>query len=189
MFDGSFDYLLQDHENTAGKATYIAGDLHHLPFRASSFDSIAMVRVFHYLQDPKNFLLELLRILYGGGKLVFSYRNKMYIMDLLNWLINPSSDPPFSLEPSGEGTTLISHHPTYVKRLILQTGFTDFRYQGMGIFDRLAYIIKPYGKYAPTGKRLALFFGRIKIVPWLFCQSQFQKVMLNLTREKVLMIY
>lgn len=171
MFDGSLSLLLEARQKTAGMATYVAGDLHHLPFRLSSFDSIAMVRVFHHVRDSKACLSELHRVLSGGGKLVFTYRNKLYLMNVLKWLIHPTPDSPFTLEPSGIETTLISHHPTFIKQLLLQSGFTNLQYRGLGVLDRLAISIGSLGKYAPTGKFSAPLFGKIKIAPWMFCSA------------------
>jgi len=81
------------------------------------------------------------------------------------------SETPFSLSRSGLGTTLLSHHPKYINQLLIQTGFTFFKYQGVGMVDRLANIMKPYGRYAPTGKHLAPFLGKMKIAPWMFCSA------------------
>jgi len=174
MLDGSLDLLLQARENTAGKAIYVAGDLHHLPFRMASFDSIVMVRVFHHVTDSKACLSELHRILSGGGRLVITYRNKMYPMVVLKWLTHPTPDSPFSLEPSGIGTTLIYHHPAYMKQILLQTGFADLQYRGLGAIDRLADKMGSFGKYAPTGESLASLLGKILIAPWIFCRATAQ---------------
>ncbi|OGO11683.1 MAG: hypothetical protein A2Y53_05210 [Chloroflexi bacterium RBG_16_47_49] len=116
MFDGSLPFLQEARQNSGGLATYIAGDLHHLPFRDASFDNIVMVRVFHHIIDSKAFLSELHHLLIAGGNLVFTYRNKLYLMNILKSLIRTTQDRPFSLEPAGIGTTLISHHPNYIKK-------------------------------------------------------------------------
>jgi SAM-dependent methyltransferase len=171
MFDGSLSLLQQARENTGGRATYVAGDLHHLPFRMSSFDSMVMVRVFHHVLNTQACLIELHRVLSGGGCLVVTYRNKLYFMHILKWLIRPTSGSPFSREPTDTETTLISHHPAYVKRFLLQTGFTDLQYRGVGVLDRLANRMGPFGRYAPTGRHSAKFFGRVLIAPWIFCRA------------------
>jgi hypothetical protein len=95
----------------------------------------------------------------------------MYPVYVFKWLAHPTPDSPFSLEPSGIGTTLIAHHPTYVKRILLQTGFTDLQYRGLGALDRLANKIGSYGKFAPTGERFAPILGRMMIAPWIFCRA------------------
>ena len=171
MFDGSLSLLQQARENTGGRAMYVAGDLHHLPFRMSSFDGIVMVRVFHHVINSQTCLTELRRILPGGGRLVVTYRNKLYLMHVLKWLIHPTAESPFSLEPSDTETTLISHHPAYVKRLLLKTGFVDLQNRGVGVLDRLANRMGPFGRYAPTGRRAAKFFGKVLIAPWIFCRA------------------
>jgi len=171
MYDGSLPFLKEACQRTDGKAIYIAGDIQRLPFRAGSFDSITMIRVLHHIQDDKSCLSELHRILSDGGMLVFTYRNKMYLKNVLSQLTHPERGGLFSLEPSGVETTLISHHPEYIRRQLHNNGFTNLRHQGLGVFDRIANMIKPWGKFAPTGKRLAPVFGKIKIAPWMFCSA------------------
>jgi len=171
MFDGSIPLLREARENTVRKAIYVAGDLQHLPFRTASFDSIIMVRVFHHVIDSIACLSELHRVLSGGGRLVMTYRNKMYPVYVLKWLAHPTPDSPFNLEPSGIGTTLISHHPTYIKQILSQTDFTDLQYRGLGALDRFANKVGPFGKYAPTGERLAPLLGRLMIALWIFCRA------------------
>jgi SAM-dependent methyltransferase len=171
MFDGSLSLLQQARDNTGGRAIYVAGDLHHLPFRASTCDSVVMVRVFHHVADSQACLAELHRVLAGGGCLVVTFRNKLYFMRILKWLIHPTSNSPFSRKPADTETTLISHHPAYVKQALLQTGFTGLQYRGLGVLDRLANRLGPFGRYAPTGRRSARLFGRVLIAPWIFCRA------------------
>jgi SAM-dependent methyltransferase len=171
MFDGSIPFLQEARQKTNDKAVYIAGDVQRLPFRGGSFDAVLMVRVLHHVLDEKKCLVELFRILSSGGNLVFTYRNKLYLINIFRWLFHPKSEMPFSLSRSGIGTTLLSHHPKYIRQLLIQTGFASFKYQGVGMVDRLANVMKPYGRYAPTGKLLAPILGNLKIAPWMFCSA------------------
>jgi ubiquinone/menaquinone biosynthesis C-methylase UbiE len=86
LFDGSLAFLQEARQKAGGRAIYIAGDVNQLPFRRGSFDGILMVRVLHHIADSKRCMSELHRILAAGGRLVFTYRNKLYLMNILRWL-------------------------------------------------------------------------------------------------------
>ena len=93
------------------------------------------------------------------------------MVNVLKWLIHPTPNSPFSMEPSGIGTTIISHHPSYVKQILLQSGFTNLQFRGLGVLDRLANKIGLLGRFTPTGVCLAPFFGKVLIAPWNFCRA------------------
>jgi SAM-dependent methyltransferase len=171
MFDGSISLLRQAREYFGGKAVYVAGNLNRLPFRSASFDSAVMVRVFHHIMESEAFLKEINRILSGSGLAIITYNNKLYMVNVLKWLIHPTPNSPFSMEPSGIGTTIISHHPSYVKQILLQSGFTNLQFRGLGVLDRLANKIGLLGRFTPTGVCLAPFFGKVLIAPWNFCRA------------------
>jgi SAM-dependent methyltransferase len=171
MFDGSMSLLHQARQNTSGTAFYIAGDLLHNPFKTASFDTILMIRVFHHLTDSKACLSELYRMLPGNGRLVFTYKNIANPMHILKWLARKEPGSPFSLEPSSINLGLLAHHPIYIHRTLIETGFTNLQYQGLGILDKFAKKKGLLGKWTPTGKKLAPFFGRIKVAPWMFCSG------------------
>lgn len=171
LLDGSLSLLRQAQERNGGRGIYIAGDLHHLPFQAAAFDNILMVRVFHHVQNDRACLSEFGRVLSGGGRLIFTYKNKLYPIGVVKWLAHPTLESPFSLEPSGVGTTLISHHPAYIRKVLSQAGFARLSYRGVGVLDRLANKLGRLGKYAPTGEHFARFFGATRLAPWIFCRA------------------
>jgi ubiquinone/menaquinone biosynthesis C-methylase UbiE len=170
MVDGSISLLRQAFERTAGKAIYIAADAMHLPFPTASFDAALMIRVFHHIQDSSACLSELHRILCKDGRLIFTYANKQSVWRVIRWMIGSNKDSPFTTEPVGVGTRLISHHPKAVHRMLDASGFSGIQYYGSGIMDRLAdrTII---GRWTMLNRRLAPFFGRCKIAPWIFCSA------------------
>lgn len=169
MLDGSMSLLHQAFEQTGGRAIYIAGDVTHLPFRPASFDTVLMIRVFHHIPDSQTCLSELHRILCNDGKFVFSYRNKQNALRTMQWLVHRNTDNPFTRDPAGVGSTLISHHPTAVHRMLLESGFVNIRYYGVGVFDWLAGKLGPLGRWTPPGMRLARLLGSSKIAPWIIC--------------------
>jgi ubiquinone/menaquinone biosynthesis C-methylase UbiE len=169
MLDGSMSLLNQAFEQTGGQAICIAGDVTHLPFRPASFDTILMVRVFHHITDTQACLSGLYRILCNDGRFIFSYRNKRNALHAAQWLVGRNTENPFSTEPAGVGSTLISHHPSAVHRMLLKSGFADIRYYGAGVFDWLAGKLGSMGRLIPPGRQLAGLLGRIKIAPWILC--------------------
>ncbi len=169
MVDGSMSLLRQAFEKTGGKVTYIASDVTHLPFRSASFDAVLMIRVFHHIQDSWTCLSELHRLLCDDGRFVFSYRNKQNALRVIRWLIGAGTENPFTTEPAGVGSTLISHHPKAVHRMLLESGFSNIQYCGAGVLDWLTDKISFADRWITQGERLAPFFGRTKIAPWILC--------------------
>jgi ubiquinone/menaquinone biosynthesis C-methylase UbiE len=171
MVDGSISLLRQAVEKTRGQAVYIAGDVTHLPFRTASFDAALMIRVFHHIQDSLVCLSELHRILCNDGRFVFSYMNKQNALRIIRWLIGANSENPFTTEPSGVGSTIISHHPKAVRRMLSESGFTNIKYYGAGVMDKLAGRIGFAGRWITSGEHLAPFFGKSNIAPWILCEA------------------
>lgn len=171
MVDGSISLLKQAMERTAGKAIYIACDVSHLPFRAGSFDTVLMIRVFHHIENSQACLTELHRLLCRKGVFIFSYCNKRNAKRVLGWLLGKYSENPFSTDPAGIGSTMISHHPAAVDRMLLESGFSDFQSYGVGVFDKIAGKLGSSGKCIPSGKRLSKFLGKSNLAPWIIFRS------------------
>ncbi len=171
MVDGSISLLRQAVEKTRGQAVYIASDVTHLPFRTASFDAVLMIRVFHHVEDSWACLSELHRLLCNDGRFVFSYLNKRNALRVIRWLIGINRENPFTTEPAGVGSTFISHHPKAVHRMLCESGFTSMQYYGVGVLDRLAGRIELGGSWIGTAERLAPFFARSQIAPWLLCEA------------------
>ncbi len=169
MFDGSMSLLRQAFEQTGGQAICIAGEVTHLPFRSASFDTVLMVRVFHHIPNSQACLSELHRILCNDGRFIFSYRNKRNALRAMQWLVHRNTENPFTTEPAGVGSTLISHHPGAVHRMLLESGFGNIRYYGAGVSDWLAGKLGSIGRWIPPGRQLAELLGSSKIAPWILC--------------------
>lgn len=171
MVDGSISLLRQAKEKTESRAIYIACDVSHLPFRASSFDTVLFIRVLHHIENSLACLRELNRLLCHKGFFIFSYCNKRNLKRVLLWLLGKNADNPFSTEPAGLRTTLISHHPKEIAHLLEESGFLDNQYYGVGVFDKIAGRIGFAQKWFPSGKRWAHFLAASKIAPWIICRS------------------
>lgn len=169
MVDGSMSLLHQAVEKTERKAVYVAADAYHLPFRAASFDAVLMIRVFHHMQDSQACLLELHRVLCHRGRFVFSYLNKHNMLRVIRWLIGRNKDHPFATEPSGQGTTFISHHPRAVQKLLDETGFSQQQYYGIGVVDRFAHLTGTGNPWTALGECLAPFLAWSGLAPWMLC--------------------
>lgn len=171
MVDGSMSLLHQAMERTRGQAIYIACDARKLPFRTASFDAVLMIRVFHHIQDSLANLSEMHRLLCDDGRFVFSYMNKRNALRIIRWMIGANRDNPFDIEPAGVGSTLISHHPTAVHRMMQESGFANMQYHGAGVLDRLAGRIGFTGRWIAAAFHLAPFFAWSKIAPWILCSA------------------
>ena len=171
MVDGSISLLRQAIEKTRGQAIYIASDASHLPFQAASFDTVLMIRVFHHIQNSQDCLSELHRVLCVDGQFVFNYMNKQNALRVIRWLMGANRENPFDTKPAGLGSTFISHHPKAVHEMLREVGFSDMQYYGAGILDRLADKIGFADQWIAMGKRLAPFFGRSRIAPWIICSA------------------
>jgi ubiquinone/menaquinone biosynthesis C-methylase UbiE len=172
MLDGSMTLLRQGRESFGERATYIAADANHLPFRGSSFDCALMMRVFHHLPNSQLVSDGVNRILGKGGYFVFNYSNKLSARQLARKFVHLSKENPFSLEPMLSGKTLIQHHPTYVHRVLLQSGFSQMKYLGVGVLDKVPGKIGQFEGWKVLGRAFAPFFGVVKVTPWVICKTR-----------------
>jgi ubiquinone/menaquinone biosynthesis C-methylase UbiE len=171
LLDGSMSLLRQAYERTGGIAMYVACDVNHIPFQASSFDTVLMVRVFHHLIDSRSCLEELNRVLSHTGCLIFNYNNKQNFKRMLKWIINRRENNPFCTTPDGIGSTFISHHPKMVDMMLRESGFSNIKYYGLGVIDRVVDLIKMRNNQGELAKFLAPILARSYLAPWIMCKS------------------
>lgn len=170
MVDGSMSLLKQAREFAGSRATYFAVDVNHMPFRASSFDFVLMVRVFHHIQDSASILKSINNILIAKGALLFNYCNKLSARQIFRWFIRKTKNDPFTLEPI-VGVRFITHHPNFISHLLSENDFTSTRYLGIGVMDKIAGMAGRFHNLIPNGRKIAPFLGLIKLAPWIFCKS------------------
>lgn len=171
MVDGSMTQLRQAYKTTRGEGIYIAADALHLPFSTATFDAVLMIRVYQHFSDSLACLTELNRLLCKDGRLIFNYANKQRASSVIRWLKGASTENPMTLEPGEMGSSYYSHHPKSVHRMLREVGFSGMKYYGAGVMDWLTDKIGPTGKWIPSGKYLAPFFGGTKVAPWIFCAA------------------
>lgn len=185
MVDGSISLLRQAMEKTRGRAVYIASDATHLPFQKASFDAVLMIRVFHHIDNSWGCLSELHRLLCNDGRFVFSYMNKQNALRVVRWLMGANREKPFDTQPTGLGSTFISHHPKAVHEMLCKAEFSDMQYYGAGILDRLAGRMGSADQWITMGKRLAPIFGRSRVAPWIICSALAKGNMKLIDNEKI----
>jgi ubiquinone/menaquinone biosynthesis C-methylase UbiE len=168
MLDGSVTLLQQARKTVGEGATYVAADANNLPLRPSSMDCVLLFRVFHHLPDSHSILTEVRRVLGRKGVFVFNYCNKISLRQLVLWMLRRKRENPLTLETIGIGTRLISHHPRYIRGLLEKNGYSNMKYLGAGIFDKIP---DPFGILFPLAKLLAPVFGLTNLAPWINCRA------------------
>ena len=164
MVDGSMTLLQQAQETTQGRATYIAADANHLPFRPSSFDCVLLFRVFHHIPNSQAIMSEVNRILGLKGIFVFNYCNKLSPRQIVRWILRLRHDNPFNFSPAGVGTRFISHHPRHVYKLLKQNRYSNFHRLGSVIVDKIP---DPFGILLPFAQWLAPVSGFANTASWI----------------------
>lgn len=164
MVDGSMTLLQQAREATQGRATYIAADANHLPFRPSSFDCVLLFRVFHHIPNSQMIISEVKRILGFEGTFVFNYCNKLSPRQIVRWMLRLRHDNPFKFAPVGVSTRFISHHPRHVYKLLKKNGYSNFKQLGSVIVDKIP---DPFGILLPLARWLAPVSGFANTASWI----------------------
>jgi ubiquinone/menaquinone biosynthesis C-methylase UbiE len=172
MLDGSMTLLRQAQDKLKDKAVYIAADANHLPFIKSSFDCVLMIRVFHHMPDTYWILSEFGRILGHSGVFLFNYSNKLSAHQTFKRLLRWDKENPFVLEPVISGKTLIQHHPAYVHQMLIKTGFSEMKYFGTGVMDKLPGGLGQFERWQPLAMTTAWMLGLMKMAPWVICKTQ-----------------
>lgn len=172
MFDSSISLLQQAQEKSKSNTWFVAGDINHLPFRKASFENVLMIRVFHHIPDSRHCLSEISRILQGSGNLIFSYSNKRNLARMTAYLMRRDKVNPFSLQPSGLGTTLIRHHPKFVRALLNEENFSKIKSLGVGVFDKLNVNSTFSNLIFLLSRAFAPLMGRLSLAPWMIINSE-----------------
>lgn len=171
MFDGSLSLLRAAQTASKEKAIYILGDINHLPFRPSAFDSALMIRVFHHIDDLPACLKSARNILCGGGNLIMNYSNKRNAYRIIKFLLKGTPHNPFTPDPLTVEPNFVHHHPAYISQLLTAEGFDTSHYRGAGVFDKLFALTPSLSKFLPTGAHLAPILGKSLLAPWIFLKG------------------
>jgi SAM-dependent methyltransferase len=74
------------------RTLYVQGDLQNLPYRATAFDTIMLLGVFEYVNDPRRVIRELARVMADDGRVVLTVPNAFGLLRLwTEWAYLPAS--------------------------------------------------------------------------------------------------
>lgn len=86
MIKSNRDQLLKQQ----GNASFVQGTAEKLPFKPESFSTVFCVDMFSHIENPQPVILEMSRVLKGGGHLVINFTNKSSLMGLgASFVSNP----------------------------------------------------------------------------------------------------
>jgi ubiquinone/menaquinone biosynthesis C-methylase UbiE len=113
----------------------IAGNAYKMPFRKDVFDGALMVRVLHHINNPKEYLKEVKRVITNDGIYIQEFANKVHIKATIRALARFNfgffNQAPYeqpignSLEGSKEsqGGIFLNYHPLHIKKLLKSLNF------------------------------------------------------------------
>lgn len=100
------------------------GEAAKLPYPDESFDKLFAMNVFHFWQKPQQELLECLRVLKSGGRLVF------YTTHHSAWVKGVSETGIF-----------LAYEPEQVEKILTDAGFRDVKSQTSVLNERKCFIV------------------------------------------------
>lgn len=174
LFDGSRSLLEAAQKITNGRAHYVWGNINHLPFRASTFDCILLVRVFQHLPDSRGCIESASKILCQGGYFIFNYCNNRNIHRILKYVLGTIRQNPFTTETQQVAANFFHHHPEYISSLLSAYGFETLTCRGAGVLNKIMESAGFFANLIPPGVFLAPFLGKSLLAPWIFCQTRIQ---------------
>jgi len=101
---------------------YVAGDFYHLPFAASTFDTVTMVRTLHHAADAPRVLQGTAEILAPGGTLVLEFANKRNLKAMIRYLAGRQAWSPWDREPVEFVELNFDFHPAWVEERLREAG-------------------------------------------------------------------
>jgi hypothetical protein len=64
------------------------------------------------------------------------------------------------------------HHPRYIRECLFESGFAQLHEKGVGIIDKIAGKLGPWGQNLPPGRMFTGLFASLALAPWIFCDAQ-----------------
>jgi ubiquinone/menaquinone biosynthesis C-methylase UbiE len=118
--------LLQEAQQAWGhdnRFVFVAASVYDMPFVADLFEAMVMVRVMHHLQMPGQALIEIGRIVRGGGTFVLEFANKRNLKSMARYALRRQRWSPFAAEPYEFVPLNYDFHPDWMKQQIREAGF------------------------------------------------------------------
>ncbi len=113
----------------------VAANAYHLPFKNSSIDNAAMIRVLHHIDKQSELFDEISRVLKNKSTFVLEYANKIHLKARIKWLLKlqfrnfstlPYQQPSqgnFEGAEKGKDAIFLNYHPRYIKDLLKLSNF------------------------------------------------------------------
>ena len=101
---------------------YVAGDFYRLPFAASSFDTVIVVRTLHHATDAPRVLRGIAEILAPGGTLVLEFANKRNLKAMVRYGVGRQEWSPWAREPVEFVELNFDFHPAWVEEQLNRVG-------------------------------------------------------------------
>jgi ubiquinone/menaquinone biosynthesis C-methylase UbiE len=114
----------QNRLGDAARYVYVAADVNRLPFVASLFDAVTMIRVLHHIPDAPGALQQVRHVLQPGAVFILEFANKHNLKAILRYLLKKQAWSPFSLEPIEFAALNFDFHPKVVRAWLSQAGFS-----------------------------------------------------------------
>ena len=136
----------------------IVGDLYNTPFLNSSLDTIVMIRVFNFLQDPERALLEFARILKPGGSAIISFFHTGSVATIIDRI--KYKEKAIGLRSGDVRKVLNSNFEesfysvAYFKKIAAAAGFRTVKTRSCGLED--------YSPFAPLPAKV---FVKLSVLP------------------------
>jgi len=113
----------------------IAANAYYLPFKGYSFDAAMMIRVLHHIEEPKQCIKEIYRVLNSEGIYIQEFANKLHIKAVIRAILTLNFSV-FSKEPyqqpnkqnyegakKGSNVLFLNYQLAYIKGIFKSIGF------------------------------------------------------------------
>ena len=103
--------------------TYVAADVYRLPFVDALFDGVTMIRVLHHIAEPPAALVQIRRVMQGGGAFILEFANKQNLKAIFRYLLRRQTWNPFTPEPVEFVPLNFDFSPRTVRAWLKTAGF------------------------------------------------------------------
>jgi len=116
------------------------GIIEKIPQKNESFDVVLCVRAFHHLENPRQAIKEINRVLKPQGFLILEFANKIRFKNILKAILKLNFKFLVDHNPEKIGkskTPFYSYHPNQIKTLLLSEDFDIFKTLSVSNFRSL----------------------------------------------------
>ncbi|MDZ4768579.1 MAG: methyltransferase domain-containing protein [Chloroflexota bacterium] len=114
----------QEYLGKSDRYIYVAADVYHMPFRASAFDAVTMVRVLHHIAQIEEAIAEIQRIIAPGGSFILEHASKRHLKSMVRYWLRQQTWNPFDPAPIEFVELNFDFHPDHVQRALRGAGFS-----------------------------------------------------------------